>query len=1376
MMLTPDMFAQGFQMMSSTPFYLGSQFVNGYSQAMGGPTFNERFYGAGVNITEQTAAAFNLPSPAMLQARAATMAPALMTPMATNPYRTLRPVPTMSFLNVLKPEYMGFGYARTMLPTEAYMEAQSQFPAATLQMLNNFGFSGLGTFIGGALGSLIPIPGVGTFLGAALGNLAGLGLGQGVENIMALPDVMVTRQIANRLFRDRGERPYTPIPMSQASDVLNEIIKTARTEPVFNTEDVKKLFTEISQSNLMTDAQYTVDQFKRDFKQLIETNRLVSQALKTSTEDALEVMKGFANVGISDTTQMQQIAFANRQAAWVTGTTEEFQMQQSTGLMQMGNQMGLYGQALGLVTMAGNNLSAYMVNELPNANQFVSGMGGAARVGQASTTVMQRLLTDPKFTTMLLGAVTGGTGNIDLETLGKVLTGQINPVELEMMGQGLAATKFLNSPASQLNYISKLMEENPEAIPSDIQAALMPAMFGNYVVDLLATSGNNVNMVVEQLYNQGFGTPQFLEPLVKQFQTYGPSALVPTAVENARMSEIERVANANLAFEQIPFTKRIENTIQSLMDVFREARTELLKFFEDVGSSYYGRRAPDWTTFNQNMGNYGLGLSGEELTTSYYQQFFTPENLEQLNASRQQYETAIKEGRLNFFGIEFETENLIQPFRKFINDTITQFTGTENMTQQEYETIARQLETQGVTTLENYQNQRIDIEEATRETTQIELLKEIVDALAEGNIDNKDLKTKIQQFLIANENDPDAMNKLYAKVDELIGTIEEPSLSLQRNTEEIKDMIQQSATTTQYFQYSQVTPFMERQAKVSQLFPGENKPVDILTAMTVAEFANRDLTGLTQEQQKELYTDYFTQLYTTAYFGPPTRQDLKQFEEFVAQYPNFNEISSVALERLNQPDASKMVSNITRNLRINYNEAIKRYNKLIPQEYQIPQNEEGNYVPNIKSLQKIVDIYTSEGVEAPLEDVILKATTFEQELLNQGLDIYSLAKIQQEFFPEQANLTLEEFWNYTQNEENRVNLDRLKRRADLQNYAPTPLFNTMTFDETLIPKATQIYYDAMKVYSNKAYRDIFMSTMTSEAFQKVNAENFPERQAQLYELFYSSFTNPERASELLAAFEAENVAQSNIQAALMPAYEQMYEKFGYTVPENLDLRGLIYNPINEEIQKQITTQTQNVAMNYMEMANTGQITDEQALAFRYIAGLSEIASGGITGEEYKTFINTFRFGEPARATENLMLIEGIDKDLVRQMGVYATDIKTLGGNHQIRQNLNEPIFSEQDILNLANTTLGYFETSSLLESRVGKTGEVATTEDLLSSSITDFSSSTNIFSQSTVIFKDSVDNFARKLSDQTQSINQLIDHINDLEDRNTQKIPQTVAE
>jgi hypothetical protein len=1371
-MLTPDMLAQGFQYMSSTPFYLGTQFINGYSQAMGGPTFNERFYGASVGVTEQTAAAFNLPSPAMLQARAATMAPALMTPMATNPYRTLRPVPTMSFANVLKPEYMGMGYARTMLPTEAYMEAQSQFPVATLQMLNNFGFSGLGTFIGGALGSLIPIPGVGTFLGAALGNLAGLGLGQGVENIMALPDVMVTRQIANRLFRNREERPYTPIPMSQASDILNEIIKTARTEPVFNTEDVKKLFTEISQSNLMTNANYTVDQFKRDFKQLIETNRLVSQALKTSTEDALEVMKGFANVGISDTTQMQQIAFANRQAAWVTGTTEEFQMQQSTGLMQMGNQMGLYGQALGLVTMAGNNLSAYMVNELPNANQFVSGMGGAARVGQASTTVMQRLLTDPKFTTMLLGAVTGGTGNIDLETLGKVLTGQINPVELEMMGQGLAATKFLNSPASQLNYISKLMEENPEAIPLDIQAALMPAMFGNYVVDLLATSGNNVNMVVEQLYNQGFGTPQFLEPLVKQFQTYGPSALVPTAVENARMSEIERVANANLAFEQIPFTKRIENTFQSLMDVFREARTQLLGFFEDIGSSYYGRRSPDWTTFNQNMGNYGLGLSGEELTTSYYQQFFTPENLEQLNASRQQYETAIKEGRLNFFGIEFETENLIQPFRKFINDTITQFTGTENMTQQEYETIARQLETQGVTTLENYQNQRIDIEEATRETTQIELLKEIADALAEGNIDNKDLKTKIQQFLIANENDPDAMNKLYAKVDELIGTIEEPSLSLQRNTEEIKDMIQQTSTTQQYFQYTQKVPYTERQAQANVVFP-EGK-FGTITAATVVELANRDLTGLTEEQRQQMAISTFSQLFAGAFGRPPQEEELRQFQTFLDENQNFNAISNVAIERLSQPDAKRTIQNIAKSQKERYEDTITSYNRLLRKsglgEYEFTKNAEGTYVPNMYSLARIVNTKGPNG-EIPQTEAEMRARDLEEELLNYGLDIYSLTLIQQKLFQDQSNLTLEEFWNQNSNIQNEETLNELKRQASLSYYTPTPFFNTINFGELIMPDATRFYNNVRDMYTNKTFYDVFKKG----DFGLAGAKDLPQRQAQLYDVFRASFTDPEKALELLEqTYSIAGIPKEDIRQFFLPLYEELYSNYGFDTESlaGLNIEQLINNATNPEIQKRILEESSNLAASLTGAYGEGNITSGLALSSRFIADFLSKMQGGITNQEYVDIVKQFGSGELRAISDTLM--EMTDNEKLASMS--ALRWASMANNGPFLEQMR---FNEKEAFDIGSLLMGGIVDSTLLKSGTGTSavsGGTGIAEDLLSSSITNFNSSTDTFSQSTIIFKDSVDNFARKLSDQTQSINQLIDHVNDLEDRNTQKIPQTVAE
>jgi len=1367
MMLTPDMLAQGFQYMSSTPFYLGTQFINGYSQAMGGPTFNERFYGAGVNVTEQTAAAFNLPSPAMLQARAATMAPALMTPMATSPYRTLRPVPTMSFLNVLKPEYMGMGYARTMLPTEAYMEAQSQFPAATLQMLNNFGISGLGTVVGGALGSLIPIPGVGTFLGAALGNLAGLGLGQGVENIMALPDVMVTRQIANRLFRNREERPYTPIPMSQASDILNEIIKTARTEPVFNTEDVKKLFTEISQSNLMTDAQYTVDQFKRDFKQLIETNRLVSQALKTSTEDALEIMKGFANVGISDTAQMQQIAFANRQAAWTTGTTEEFQMQQSTGLMQIGNQMGLYGQALGLITMAGNNLTSYMVNELPNANQFVSGMGGAARVGQASTTVMQRLLTDPKFTTMLLGAVTGGTGNIDLETLGKVLTGQINPVELEMMGQGLAATKFLNSPASQLNYISRLMEENPEAIPLDIQAALMPAMFGNYVVDLLATSGNNVNMVVEQLYNQGFGTPQFLEPLVKQFQTYGPSALVPTAVENARMSEIERVANANLAFEQIPFTKRIENTFQSLMDVFREARTQLLGFFEDIGSSYYGRRSPDWTTFNQNMGNYGLGLSGEELTTSYYQQFFTPENLEQLNASRQQYETAIKEGRLNFFGIEFGTENLIQPFRKFINDTITQFTGTENMTQQEYETIARQLETQGVTTLENYQNQRIDIEEATRETTQIELLKEIADALAEGNIDNKDLKTKIQQFLIANENDPDAMNKLYAKVDELIGTIEEPSLSLQRNTEEIKDMIQQTNTTQQYFQYTQEVPYTERQAQANVTFPKGN--YGTIAAATVVELANRDLTGLTEAQKQQMAISTFSQLFAGAFGRPPQEEELGQFQTFLNENQNFNAISNVAIERLSQSDAKRTIQNIAKSQRDLYEDTITSYNRLLRQsglgEYEITRNAEGTYVPNMYSLAKIVNTQGPEG-EIPQTEAEMRARDLERELLNYGVDIYSLTRIQQleERFPGQSNLTLEEFWNRNSDIQNEETLKELRWQAGLPYYTPTPFLDTINFKELVIPDATRFYNNIRETYTNKAFYDIFKKG----DFGLAGAKDLPQRQAQLYDVFRASFTDPKKALELLKqTYSATGIPEEGVRQFFLPLYEKIYSNYGFDTESlaDLNIEQLINNATNPEIQKRIFEESGNLAASLTGAYGEGNITPGLALSSRFIADFSSKMQGGITNQEYIDIVKQFSFGELRAISDTLMEMTD-NKKLASMSALLWASMANKGSGMR---------FNEEEAYNINSLLMDKIPDSSLLKSGAGTSGGTGTPEDLFGSSITNFSSSTDTFSQSTVIFKDSVDNFARKLSDQTQSINQLIDHVNDLEARNTQKTPQTVG-
>jgi DNA-binding ferritin-like protein (Dps family) len=1260
MMITPDTLAQGFNMLNSPAFYVGSQFLNGYTQASGGPGFSSQFYGATAGFNEQAAAAFNMPQPAMMQSRAATMAPALMTPMATNPYQTLRPVPTMSFMNSLRPEYMAAGYARHMLPTEAYMEAQSQFPATSLQMMSNFGVSGLGTAVGAGLGSLIPIPGVGTVLGAAVGNMLGLGMGGIVENIMDMPGLMATRQIGNRLFRDRSARANTPLSMSESSEILNEIIKTSRTDPVFNGEDAKKLFTQVSQSNLISNAKYTVDQFKKDFKGLMETNRLISQTLKTSTEDALELMKGFSNVGITNTDQMQQIAFNARQSAWNTGTTEEFQMQQTTANMQMGNQAGLYGEALGLVANASNNLASFMVNDTNNADQFVRNSGGAANVAKQSTAIMQNMFQNRDFTTMLLGGMFSNNGELDRNRVQSVISGDVNSVELATAGQGLAARLQLNSPEMIMNYVSQAIENNPDVLSQFEQSAISPAILSEVIKFTLASVNGNENLAIQNLNRQGFGSVQFLKQLVNEVGTNGSEGITNRVFQDTRLAEIDRVVNSNMSFQQIPFTKRIQNVFESFMDVFREARTEMLGYMERTADTYYNTRTPSWSMYN-NMNNYGMGLTGTELYTSYYEDYFAPDQIQSIRQQREQYRKDIEAGNLNLMGIaipkEF-TSGLIDSIDNLIKEGISNFTGMQVSTA-DYAAMQEQVRSYARDFAENYNPNSVNNAEAIAETSQINLLKEIVDVISEGNMDNKELKDKIQKFLIANENNPEAVQQLYGMINRTVGAAGNLSAENEKNLEATNEIIKNEANAKQYYDYMRSTDYETRQSDLTNTFTTLDSNLNIASAMTVAEFNNKDMSQVTSEEVKE----YFRNVYQKAYGREPDESVMSAFNRmFFDEENNLKDLGGMfnpAMNRLSQEDARKIINKINYSQQKDLENFFKQYNRtaLPGQEFE---KINGEYQINVREgISGIVDVKDEEGYEVAKTEALKRMSDFEKELSEYGLDIGSLSYLRSQvnsYANSKYQPELEDEVNKSLRNKFGVGIEELRNisKADnlsdffgeirqnpnwqlsagmleqARNYStPIGALDMINVQNLTAPIANEQFNNIASTYYNKVYSDNF-----SENADLSGIEGDAGRKNQIYELYRAVNDIPQteeeriqyanRIREILQSEELRGVNPEIISQALQPAMNSLYKSRGFeTAPVINEL--LNYNisaqeagnnflnssPDIQALNRDILNSAENVAANIHQ----GEMSKSQYLPYRFAGALESVKGGGITRSE-----------------------------------------------------------------------------------------------------------------------------------------------------------------
>ncbi len=1254
MMITPQMLAQGFSLVNTPQFYVGAQFLQGFQAAQGQTGFATNFYGATPTFSEQTAAAFNMPHPAMLQARAATMAPALITPMATEPYRTLQPIPTMSFLNTLMPEYMSQGYARQMLPTEAYLEARSQFPATTTQMLGNFGISTLGTLLGAAVGSLIPIPGVGTAIGALGGNLLGLGLGDFFENVMALEDVMAVRQIGNRLFRNRNERAYTPLSMSESSEILNEILRSARSEPVFDVEDVKSLFTEVAQSNLIVNSQYTVEKFKQDFAKLLETNRLISQALRTTSEDALELMKGFANLGLTNPVDMQKIAFTARQAAWVTGTTEEFQMQQITAGMQMANQMGVYGPAVNMFAGGSGYLTNFLTNEIPNADSFTSLMGGTANVQKEATQFMTMLYTNPNFAYMMLGTLTNEQGQLSRDRLNRVLSGDISAVETTIQGQGLAATMQLNSPEQIWAYISQQLAQNPNVFNEEETALIQPALMKSFIDFQVRAAGGNTNLVVNRLSQQGYGSVQFLNQLMDSVYGETGDEFLQTVLEQQRKATVDRISNAAMAYNQIPLTKRVQNFFESFKDIFRNIRTDVFEYFERTSNAYYRNRNPYWDILD-DLGNFGLNVGGDELYTTYYEQYYTPDRLARNEKIRKQYTENIKKGQLTIFGITFPEKfstDIIKKIDDFLEETIQKFTGGV-MSQAEYTDIQKEIQnivkeefSPFLTQDETTRASLIGNQEFVQTATAIDLLKEIVDQIATGNQDAKELNDKIQKFLAVADNKGE--QQIFSYINQLLES-QNISEQTRRELESAKQIIQNEMSSRDYMEYIRTTDYQTRMQQAQEVFNTNNPLFNFAAAATGAHFQNADLNGMSTQDIINQMTSYFQTMFQVTAGRVPSESELEMFRQIYfpnEQLQDLDTIGNVARTVLARPESVAYLYDIKNIESKQLDKFFKEYNKIVEDElaFREKTSGEGYYLENEK-LKYLVNIYDEQGNIIPTEQIMNRLADFSARTQTKGIDIISLARFRSKLqSDEQYRRTISQQLNVpTEQLSNIVQLGSLEELFGLmEENAPEDLWKTfkneygkktvglitnLNLENILPPVAQQQMATLASTYTRK---------IASTAYQKVletgrlNIQNNPTVQSDVRNFLEMLMNNesPQRIFEFFQESTLGSMGWQEFEKAIQPATEYLFTERGLTPPNFDALRLYLTGELGSEEAYQMfggSNMLSNAYQTYQQesynyatsvvMGSGGQLSEGVWRANTFLSIFPELMEDGLTRAE-----------------------------------------------------------------------------------------------------------------------------------------------------------------
>lgn len=328
--------------------------------------------------------------------------------------------------------------------------------------------------MGGAVGSVLGA-GVGGLAGAPFGSAASLGLGRALTGVgrfagaLAAPLAVAgvasdltehmaqQRQIRNYLemssFRFVGPNSSMTDPIMgtgmsmqarrQVADYMTEIDVA---DPFVDLKDLGRILRTSTELGLMHNTQ-DVDDFKRRFKEITESVKLVTKALNTTLEEGLSVMRDLRGIGVEDPARARQLIMGSEPLGRVAGrTTQEMvtaglqgaEIFRGTGIsMDIGFQATQMNLAAVRAARDAGTLS----------QEAVAQAGGEESLAQRMT-VRGLAFQQSAIGRGVMGAMWAGRGNeLDLASINRMVQG-----DMSVPGLALQAARRMGSPRRLIEY------------------------------------------------------------------------------------------------------------------------------------------------------------------------------------------------------------------------------------------------------------------------------------------------------------------------------------------------------------------------------------------------------------------------------------------------------------------------------------------------------------------------------------------------------------------------------------------------------------------------------------------------------------------------------------------------------------------------------------------------------------------------------------------------------------------------------------------------------------------------------------------------------------------------------------------------------------
>jgi len=237
-----------------------------------------------------------------------------------------------------------------------------------------------GRYAGAALGSLLGPVGTavgalgGEFLGATLGGTIGTGMVRLSDAISGLSDVKDLRPYLTSIIAPNKNGPIMKLKdleryYKQIEDVAADMAEIIPKDVV--KKDLLPLLNQYDLVGMVRDTK----EFKKKFKDLVETVKEVGGALHMSLEDATKLMGEYKKLGITDINFTSDLAYRTKFIGEQVGMNPQAMAQQNVQYATALRQTGMSGKSAAATTALGQALfSNYAMTQ--EGNQIIEQLGG----------------------------------------------------------------------------------------------------------------------------------------------------------------------------------------------------------------------------------------------------------------------------------------------------------------------------------------------------------------------------------------------------------------------------------------------------------------------------------------------------------------------------------------------------------------------------------------------------------------------------------------------------------------------------------------------------------------------------------------------------------------------------------------------------------------------------------------------------------------------------------------------------------------------------------------------------------------------------------------------------------------------------------------